>query len=231
MRGQAKPPVLPLLFLLAAAGRAQDIHSLKSPDGRLEFRLFIHEDTAAGYLPRIAYDALYRGKPLLGLSYLGLDLVDQEPFLGENDGLIGFSGTASAMTAEYMQNGSLGRKVNIEARITNDTVAFRYIVPRTTAVFQMPVNTELTEFVLPVKVAGSPAVPFAIEIPGASWIAIGEVNPGPYPAMQLVASPDNILTTHFTRPWETTTPFTSPWRVIAIGSSRESALEHLRNFS
>ncbi|MDE3198107.1 MAG: glycoside hydrolase family 97 N-terminal domain-containing protein [Acidobacteriota bacterium] len=221
---------MPALFLFALTVQAQDTHSLKSPDGRLEFHLYIHQDTAAGYLPRIAYDLSYRGKPLLVLSYLGLDIVDQEPFLGENDGLVGFSAHGGSMTAGYMQNGSLGRKINVEARIANDGAAFRYIIPRTTALFDMPINTEMTEFALPVKAEATPAIPYAAEIPGAAWIAIGEINPGPYPAMRLVSSEGNILTTRFAQPWDTATPFTTPWRVVAIGDTRESAIAHLKAF-
>lgn len=224
--GQALSPAL---FLFVLSIDAQDIHTLKSPDGQLEFRLFIHEDHAAGYLPRIAYDVNYRGKPVIELSYLGFDIVDQEPFLGENDGQIGFKAKGATMTAEYMQNGSLGRKINVEARISNDGIAFRYIIPRTTALFDMPIRTEMTEFVV---ASGPPAlpIPLATEIPNLTWIAIGEINPGPYPAMRLVASPGHVLTTHFDKPWDTKTPFTSPWRVIAIGPSRESALAHLKEF-
>jgi hypothetical protein len=224
--GQALSPAL---FLFALTLQAQETHSLKSPDGQLEFRLFIHEDYAAGYLPRLAYDVSYRGKPLLGLSYLGFDIVDQEPFLGENDGQIGFNAHDGSMTAEYMQNGSLGRKISVEARITDEGVAFRYIVPRTTALFDMPIRTEMTEFVVK-SAPPAAAIPLVTEVAGVAWIAIGEINPGPYPPMRLVASPDGVLTTRFDKPFDSKTPFTSPWRVIAIGSSRESALEHLRKF-
>ncbi len=55
---------------------------------------------------------------------MGLDIYNQEPLLGQNLGLI-HSSTASdagagekynSLTAEYMQNGSLGRRLNVEVR-------------------------------------------------------------------------------------------------------------------
>jgi hypothetical protein len=123
------------------------------------------------------------------------------------------------MLAEYMQDGSIGRRINIEVKIQNDQVAFRYLIPRTTPLEELQIADELTEFALATKAPG----PIA-EIPGAGWIAIAEDgNNGSYPPMKLVKSPSGILVTHLSKPWESVTPFTTPWRVIGLGSSATQA--------
>ena len=70
-------------------------------------------------------------------SFLGLAILNQEPLLGENVGLTSSSihqrhSGYNSLLAKYMQNGSLGRLIDIEARVYNDGVAFRYLIPPST---------------------------------------------------------------------------------------------------
>ena len=78
-------------------------------------------------------------------------LLDQEPVLGENVGLTGSrilhpDPRHNVLIAEYLQNGSIGRRLNIEAGVWNDGVAFRYIIPRTTPLQDLLIEDEETEF-------------------------------------------------------------------------------------
>src|SRR5579871_5763121 len=120
------------VFLLAAGSAfSQDVRTLVSPDGQLEFRIFIAEPEPAA-LNQIAYQVRYRGKPLINTSFLGLDILYQ-PVLGAKLGLLSSLTSKGdhyqSLVAEYMQDGSTGRRINIEARAYNDGIAFRYVVP------------------------------------------------------------------------------------------------------
>ena len=52
----------------------------------------------------------------------------------------------NSLIAQYIQNGSLGRRVTIEARAYDDGVAFRYYIPRTSTVEDLQIEEELTDF-------------------------------------------------------------------------------------
>ncbi len=86
----------------------------------------------------------------MNTSFLGLDIQDQEPLLGENVGLTSSSSTTSkkynSLVAKYMQNGSLGRLINVEVRAYNDGVAFRYVIPQSTPLIEILIAEEATEF-------------------------------------------------------------------------------------
>src|ERR1035438_8672931 len=103
--------LLPFVFGCALA---QDERRVASPDGSLEFRIMVTQPEP-GALARLAYQVWLRGKPLIQTSFLGMDIHDQEPVLGFNVGLM-TSHTASqpgkynSLIAEYMQNGSIGRR-------------------------------------------------------------------------------------------------------------------------
>jgi len=219
---------LSVLILSSVAAYAQDPHTLRSPDGNVAFRLFV-DQPRNGELPRIAYQLSYRNKPMTETSYLSFDIVDQEPLLGENAGQTSWSSGPNTMTVEFMQNGSIGRRINVEVRTWNDGAAFRFVIPRTTPLRELPINDELTEFALATKITEPVTLPFAQEIPGAGWVAIGEQRSGDYPPVSLEKSEENILITHIAQRWDTVTPLTSPWRVIGLGATRAAALHNLRN--
>ena len=198
------PPTkfLSALLLLSAATQAQDERRVTSPNGQVELRLFIATQQNSN-LSRIAYEVTYRDKPLIATSYLGLDIADQEPLLGENVGLTSSSSTTSStynsLLAKYMQNGSLGRLINIEARAYNDGVAFRYVVPPSTPLIEIEIVEEDTEF--------RPVNP--------TQVTITESDPKAYPPMHL----DQTMQTRLSHPYKGTTPLTCPWRIISIRPS------------
>src|ERR1700688_4060417 len=60
-----------------------DLVGVTSPNGQIEFRLFMLPQEDPGEHPRLAYEVSFRGKPLMDTSYLGLNIRDQ-PVLGVN---------------------------------------------------------------------------------------------------------------------------------------------------
>jgi hypothetical protein len=184
--------------LFASLAFAQDERRVTSPNGQVEFRLFIATQGNSN-LSRIAYEVFLKGKPLVNTSFLGLDIVDQEPLLGENVGLTSSTSATSAkynsLTAKYMQNGSLGRLINIEARAYNDGVAFRYVIPQSTPLLEILIAEEATEF--------RPSNP--------DLVSITESRSETYPPMHL----DQTML-RLAHPYKGTTPITGPWRIISI---------------
>jgi alpha-glucosidase len=230
-----------LAFLLALslvpAAFALDGRTAASPDGRIAFRIFVAPQEPGG-LSRLAYQVLVQGKLVVETSYLGLDIENQEPLLGENDGLLSSkadsAGDYRSLTAEYMQNGSIGRRINVEIRVYNDGVAFRYILPRQTPLYELLIADEVTEFRFPQKVETPARVPLPLILPqpGSGWIAITEVRSGVYPPASLAHLDANALVTRLAlRPGtpslalEGTTPLTGPWRVLIFGADKDRLMQ------
>jgi alpha-glucosidase len=235
-----------LSLLLALPGaRAQDERRVVSPNGQIEFRLFLAQPDQEP-LFHLAYQVLVHGKPLLDTSFLGLDVLNQEPLLGENVGLTSAAVKADAarhynsMTAEYMQNGSLGRRLNVEARAYDDGVAFRYVIPRSTPLDEILIKDELTEFaftsggVILEEHSRDIAIPFAVKLPDTGWAVIAEAGRGDFPPMHLTRSTGTVLMSHLARQtndpnvaFEAATPVTLPWRAVIIGFDRDHIAESM----
>ena len=223
-----------LSLLLATAARAQDFRSVQSPNGQLEFRLFVSQPEE-GMLFHLGYQLHYRGKPLLDTSYIGLDIRNQEPVLGENVGLIASRIDNHAgyrtLNAEYMQNGSIGRRIDLEVRIWDGAVAFRYLIPRTSALEEILIDRETTEFHLahppPTMPANAP-LPVTLTLPGIGRVSLSESGVPEYPRSSLAAGP-SILVTRLSNRFEGQTPMVCPWRIIALGE--RPSLEILRELS
>src|SRR5579872_2907194 len=233
-----------VLVLAASSGvLAQDQQKVTSPDGQIEFRLFVDQPEPSA-LFRLAYQVTYRGKPLIQTSFLGLLIHNQEPALGENLGLMsaktGSSKQYNSLIARYMQNGSLGRRIDVEVRVFNDGVAFRYVVPESTPLLPMLVENELTEFALAedadavsrIAPGAMITLPFVVEQRGMGWVAINEERSGTYPRMYLGRQDGNILISRLPPgrdesavAWQGNTPMTCPWRILAIGATRESVTQ------
>ncbi len=225
-----------LLVLCAGAAHAQDERRVTSPNGALEFRLFVARSGNGG-LPQIAYQVRYRGHIAIDTSFLGLNIHDQEPMLGENDGLVTSHAGAEDrryrwLLAEYMQNGSIGRRINIEVRVWDDAIAFRYVIPRSTALDEILIEDELTEF----NVTGnahpsSLALPAAVAGPDGEWIGISEVPRASFPRMSLVRAEGGLLMAHLPASpvppriaFDGRTPLVCPWRVLTFAADRERAM-------
>jgi alpha-glucosidase len=219
------------LTLLCPAARATDDRAVQSPDGRLEFRLFTSLPEGS-ILNCLAYQVWRGGKPLIDTSYLGLDILFQEPLLGENVGLSAdkpiHGPDYNGLWADYLQTSTTGRRIQFEVRVWNDGVAFRYIVPRSALLFDLDILDETTEFHFADKAAGSlpatAALPFTRELPGGGWLAIYGAPP-----MELRRTGDRTMTVHLPggvseerAALHSTTPWTGPWHILVIADSREN---------
>ena len=206
-----------MLLVLAAASAVlaeTDTVSLASPDGQLVLRLFIVSPKDS-ILVRLAYSVTYHGKLLMDTSLLGIAIHDQEVFLGETVGLIDAKQELvdhyNSLIAQYIQNGSLGRRITIEARAYDDGVAFRYYIPRTSTVEDLQIEEELTDFhfaqdgpaymsllsdyqsakgeysktnaLSSIPRSSLLALPVLVEQPGVAWVAITQAQLDNYPGM------------------------------------------------
>lgn len=226
--------ILLALFLATASALAQspDLLTLSSPNGEIQFQLFLAQqpDTSEPY-SRLAYQVSFKGKPLIDTSFMGLNIQDQ-PILGVNVGLE-VSKTASvdetytvpagktktirdhynSLTAQYLQNGTLGRRITVEVRAYDDGIAFRYVVPWSNPLVDMQIVDEFTEFQFAQDAETYPlilknfqtpyedqytrrtlsgihpdsliALPFLVEQPGVGWVAVAEADIDNYAGMYL----------------------------------------------
>jgi len=232
---------LPILLLLAIAAdlapaSAQDDRRLLllSPDGQVEFRLFIGVPPE-GIYPRLAYLVNYQGKPLVEASFLGFDIKNQEPMLGENVGLVtsrtSTEGRFNTLVAEFMQNGSLGRRIDLEVRAYNDGVAFRYKLPRSGPLDELFVRDEITEFAVADGVMegkGMLTMPVVAVLRGGGFVEIAEGKAGTYPHARLEIESGSILITRLSQrgddpnlAWSSMTPTVFPWRAVVVAGTRE----------
>lgn len=195
-----------LVLLLACSALAEDERRVASPNGQLEMRVFVTTQETSN-LSRLAYQIFYRGKPLLKTSYLGLDIEDQEPLLGENVGLTSSSMSKgpnyNSLIAKYMQDGSIGRLIDIESRAYDDHIEFRYVIPRSTPLLELDIVEEATEF----SFAGEP-------------VAISESNGDRFPHMRLVSEDASTKLTRLDGKFHGTTPWTGPWRIVSVGEPK-----------
>src|SRR5882672_7880917 len=202
-----------LFLLLAGPAAGQDERRVSSPNGQLEFRIGVAQPEGGG-LFRLAYQILDRGKTLVETSYLGLDILNQEPLLGENLGLTGEARSKekafNSLIVEYMQNGSLGRRINVEIRAADDGIAFRYLIPRSTPLEEILISDEVTEFATGEQTPSRVSLPFVAERRSGGWMAITESKIEGYPPASLEREPSGILLTHLSTPFEGKTPLAGP---------------------
>ena len=222
--------------VLTCAAFAQDERRVTSPSGQIEFRLFIATQTDSN-LSRIAYEVFYKGKPLLKTSFMGLDIEAQEPLLGENVGLTSSSSAKSEkynlLVAHYMQNGSLGRLIDVEARAYNDGVAFRYVIPPSTPLMEMVIVEEATEFrfaqSLPQRsdpkelLDYDDALIYDLIPLKSAWVAITESKTHNGLTSHLIRSNPTTDLTRLDHPFHATAPLTFPWRIVTLGTTAAQA--------
>ena len=101
---------------------------------------------------------------LLDTSYLGLNIRDQ-PVLGVNLGYVKSTRASvdetytvpagksksirnhyNSLSAQYMQNGTLGRLLTMEVRAYDDGVAFRYVIPYSDPLRDLYIENDSTQF-------------------------------------------------------------------------------------
>jgi len=148
-----------IVFCLAATSEAAAV-SVKSPDGRVEL---VFSTDASGQL---AYRVLYRGKPVIAESQLGLDLEGQKT-LGAGLRMLPAERNSADETYQVVAGKSnpvrnrfnaLGlrleetseprRRLMLEARAYDDGVAFCYVTPGQEALKEFRLVRERTQFQL-----------------------------------------------------------------------------------
>jgi alpha-glucosidase len=225
------------LFLLIPILHAQqDETRVISPNGDVEFRLFTGQPPGALW-PRIGYVVSYKGKPLLTASWLGIDIRDQEPFLAENPGFMYADKKPNSAIAHYMQNGSLGRRLDIEIRAFDNGIAFRYILPPSTPLMDFLIRDEKTEFNFadPSVLSHLPSkpdfdLPFIVTLPDGQFAEIAQAGPQlndpKFPKTYLIRT-DTGMMTNLSRnkvdpdtAMAAKTPLTWPWREIRVAKDR-----------
>ena len=224
--------ILSLALLILAAASAvfaeTDTVSVASPDGQLVLRLFIVSPKDS-ILVRLAYSVTFHEKLLMNASLMGFTLHDVDVLLGETVGLVASTPESvdetyslpagkgrsvrnhyNSLIAQYIQNGSLGRRVTIEARAYDDGIAFRYYIPRTSTVEDLQIEEELTDFhfaqdgdayaavlngygsgkgefsrmkLSEIQRTSLIGLPFLVEQPGVGWVAITEAQLDNFPGM------------------------------------------------
>jgi hypothetical protein len=232
--GVAVRGALVAFVLYSAAAHAQDERSVKSPDRQVEFRLFTGLPDGS-ILNCLSYQVWLRGKPLIETSYLGLDILFQEPLLGENVGLSADKPIHEAhyngLWADYLQTSTTGRRIQFEVRVWNDGVAFRYIVPRSALLFDLAIADDTTQFRFPAaigeKLPEETPLPYVREVPGVAWVGIYSQEMPGFPKMQLKRLDAQTMVTHLLggvpeqlAAFKTQTPWTGPWHIVAIGPDR-----------
>ncbi|HVY93420.1 MAG TPA: glycoside hydrolase family 97 N-terminal domain-containing protein [Bryobacteraceae bacterium] len=223
------------ITLLCPAAHATDERAVKSPDGKLEFRLFTALPEGS-ILNCLAYEVWRDGKPVLGTSYLGLDILFQEPLLGENVGLSAdkpiHGPHYNGLWADYLQTSTTGRRIQFEVRVWNDGVAFRYIVPRSALLFDLAILDDTTQFRFAVSAPGNlpatAALPFIRPLHDASFLGIYDEKVAGSPPMELRRLDASTMSAHLPgglpeqkAALQAKTPWTGPWHIIAFAGSRD----------
>jgi hypothetical protein len=235
IKGRLYWPALLALCLLVRVAHAQDERSVKSPDGQLEFRLFTALPDGS-ILNFLEYQVWLHDKPVIETSYLGLDILFQEPLLGENVGLSADKPIQGArykgLWADYLQTSTTGRRIQFEVRVWNDGVAFRYIVPRSMLLFDLAIADDTTQFRFAGDSGGklpeSAAIPYLHEGPGKDWVGVYGQEMAGYPTPQLKRLDAQTMVTHLpggmpdhTPAFKTQTPWIGPWHIIVVGPDRD----------
>lgn len=249
-----------LMVFILSCNAGPDQYKVLSPDGKVEV-------TFTERKGKIFYSVKKEGKTILADSKLGFILNKDDQF-SDNFSVIkadttDFNGSweqpwgeSRLVVNNYRQlklslSEKSGKKrlLNINFRIYNDGVGFRYEFPEQNNLKEFEIANELTQF----NVTGNPkawwipaykevyyesltrytsisemdtvCTPLTIESGDGKYIAIHEANLTDYAKMNLYPSEDNILGCDLT-PWRKTgvkvyanAPLLTPWRMIIVAEN------------
>jgi alpha-glucosidase len=165
-------PILALLVTIASASAQTNVPlMLTSPNGQLAISFGKSGN-------QLTYAVIFRGASVLEPSELGLELQGQPP-LGGNIHLVSTTTSTTdetyhlvtgktsvarnhfnALRLELAENGEPNRQLIIEARVYDDAVCFRYVVPEQPNLHDFNLVREKTEFRL-----AKDATCYALELP------------------------------------------------------------------
>lgn len=209
------------------------------------------------------YDLTWRGRRILQPSRIGFELADgrldrhfkltavrrhdhdetwSQPW-GEEDSV---RNHYRGLTVSLTQQGAQRRRMDIEFRVFNDGIGFRYVIPRQKGVGKIAVNDELTEFAFahdaegwsfpanrtnyfeglyarsPLSRKDTVATPLTIEYEPGIYLAVHEAALTDYAKLNLTPRGTRLLAA--LTPWSDGTKvytdgtLTSPWRTLIVGS-------------
>lgn len=231
---------------------AQKIVQLEAPDGKTRFRLFADEEGKVGY------DIFYRQQEVIERSSLGLTgwsdhlhltAVHQDnrntswkPVYGERN-LVHDQYHAGTFTFE----GNGKQQLQIEVRVYNEGVAFRYYFPGA-AGSKVRVQKDLSTFTLPMgtmawftnhaqgsyrllpleKWPSGAERPLTLQLKNGLYAALAEAEVVDYcrTYFALDSAKANTIACAMYEPVELSKPFSTPWRVIMIAEKPTQLLQH-----
>ncbi len=147
------------------AAAAQAPVAVQSPNGTLELSIAtVRGSTIEPAGGQLAYRVVFRGKPVVEWSNLGLAF-DGAPALGPAMRIESSSNSAgdetwnsvagkanpirdhyNALSVKTIETTAAGRRLTIEARAYDDGVAFRYSIPEQPSLKELRITNEATEF-------------------------------------------------------------------------------------
>jgi alpha-glucosidase len=171
--------------------------------------------------------------------------IDNEwhPVYGENSVV---KNQYQLLLVKLKEKGSLKRKINIEFRVYNEGIAFRYNLPEQ-QYRDWNILNELSEFnfirgskAYPIEatehtfsknpvdiktIASKVLTPLTIQLEN-SFASILEANVNNYPRMHLMNSVDSILTSKLLGKANIQAPFSTPWRAVLLAENEGKLIEN-----
>ncbi|HWF48448.1 MAG TPA: glycoside hydrolase family 97 N-terminal domain-containing protein, partial [Bryobacteraceae bacterium] len=145
------------LAALAPNARAQTDTTVTSPDEAIQLKISIDGG-------QLMYQVVYRGKPVIEPSILGMDLQDQ-PTLGGSMQIVSahthridetytvpagksnpIRNVCNTLSVALQETVRPNRELTIEARAYDDGVAFRYVIPNHGSETELRIVNEKTQF-------------------------------------------------------------------------------------
>lgn len=240
--------IIALCLLISSCAFCQTI-SVKSPDKRLEFSMYIVNH-------KISYSIKTAGKNVVESSELGLTVdgikfnaarklslgkqtIINKPFTwrGVHSKALHYANNAVVKVSAATAEGNF----NMEVQVFNDGIAFRYTIP---LVSPGTIESELTEFVLPkntiawwqddlknyegqyrkttlvdIKANQVIGLPVTFQVPGGSYVAINEAGLEDFAGVHLVKTAENSFKAALAGQVKRSGKIVSPWRVIQVSNS------------
>jgi alpha-glucosidase len=231
--------LVPLAAAIAAAQTGPVV--LTSPDGALEISIAtVRGQSVQAAGGQLAYRVTFRGQPVLEWSNLGLTLegapalgpavrIDSSRASSQDETWTPVAGKASsirnrysAVTVQTVETTVDGRRIEMEARAYDDGVAFRYVVPEQSAIKQLRILNESTQFHFSkdaytlalisrgfqtsneddyhqLAISGLHPeylvnLPLLLEVPGIAWVGLTEADLEDYPNLFVTGAGTAMLT-------------------------------------
>lgn len=245
-----------LFFSAIRPAFAQTGTVLKSPDGKILFRLFVKEDGG------IHYSVSYTGKEVVHRSAMGVENWQDglqryatrtyskdswwTPVYGERSRV---RDRYRAQIYSFRKKGGASQTMQLEVRAYNEGIAFRYCFPKGAGGAQtIGIRKDFTEFTLPEgtrawftshaqgsyqllplsKWPGQAERPLTLQLKNGLYAALMEAEVVDYCRTKFVLNPakPNTIACSMFDQVALPTPFATPWRVIMIAEGPAQLLQN-----